>query len=171
MHVQKGLSENLQKAWTELIQSVEEKDFSLEENVTKALMKMHNRTIIKQLPLFVVSAIGDLPLTKFIIENVDSEVTRNDPEKIEVGGTPIHNAAYGGHIDVMKLLIAETYNPNPLDNKGMSPLTWAIIKGQFEIVKYLVTHVENSIIPGQLNQPLHAAAMRGNLEMFKVLPS
>ena len=164
-----SLSENLQKGWTELIQSVEEKDFSLQENVTKALMKLHHRTIIKQLPLFVVSAIGDLSLTKFIIENVDSEVTRNSSEKTDVGGTPIHNAAYGGHLDVMKLLIAKTHNPNPVDKRGISPLTWAIIKGHIEIVKYLVTHVENSIIPGQINQPLHAAAMYGNLEMFKVL--
>ena len=41
------------------------------------------------------------------------------------GDTPIHGAARHGHIDIVKILVPLTYNPNRPNNCGKTPIYWA----------------------------------------------
>jgi len=41
------------------------------------------------------------------------------------GHTPLHNAAYFGHVDVVKILLERGANPRIADNGGRIPLYYA----------------------------------------------
>jgi ankyrin repeat protein len=58
-------------------------------------------------------------------------------------GTPLRNAAGGGHIDIVKLLLERGADPN-LPEEGIAPrghaLHSAVVRGHIEIVKLLLAH-------------------------------
>ena len=60
------------------------------------------------------------------------------------GLTPIHGAAYNGHIDIVKILAPLTKNPNCPDKFGKTPIDWARIHGDLEIVAFLESYGINS---------------------------
>ena len=47
-------------------------------------------------------------------------------------------AAYHGHADLVRLLIAHGANPNKLNDKGQSPLAGAVFKGEDDVVEALL---------------------------------
>ena len=54
------------------------------------------------------------------------------------GMTPLHIAAQMGHINVVKLLVAHTNNPNvPNTLSGKTPIEYATKKGHKDIVEFL----------------------------------
>lgn len=46
-------------------------------------------------------------------------------------------AAYHGHPQLVKLLIAHGANPNSLNDRGQSPLAGAVFKNETEVVKVI----------------------------------
>lgn len=44
-------------------------------------------------------------------------------------GTALHNAAFNGHIPVVKALLSNQANINCADDKGSSPLHLAVVRG------------------------------------------
>jgi ankyrin repeat protein len=46
-------------------------------------------------------------------------------------------AAYHGHSQLVRLLIAHGANPNSLNDRGQSPLAGAVFKGESEVVKVI----------------------------------
>ena len=56
----------------------------------------------------------------------------------QYGDTPLHYAALGGHLRVVKYLIDEqSCNPSHLDNQIKTPLHWAAVKRHMDTVKFL----------------------------------
>ena len=52
-------------------------------------------------------------------------------------------AASRGHLDVMKVLMNSTKDPNVADNDGWTPIHSAADKGYIEIVKLLMSTTDN----------------------------
>jgi len=85
--------------------------------------------------------------------------------------TPLHFAADGSHLDVVKELLAHPdIERNPLSSIGRSPLHLAAMKGDCSVVRYLV---QMGAAPGQQDQddntPLHYAAEFGHVDSIKFL--
>lgn len=45
------------------------------------------------------------------------------------GISPLINAAMGGHLDILTILIDKGADANEADNNGFSPLIWASVTG------------------------------------------
>jgi ankyrin repeat protein len=53
------------------------------------------------------------------------------------GRTPLHEAAWRGHVDIARLLVDKGANINATDVKGQTPLYYAEKRWHTEIVEWL----------------------------------
>ena len=65
-------------------------------------------------------------------------LTENPNAPRNDGYTPIHYAAMGGHLEIVRLLMTSTTNANAPDNDRSTPIHWAAWKGHLEINKSLL---------------------------------
>jgi len=84
--------------------------------------------------LLQYAASGDLKTVQLL---VDSGVDCNKPEAIN-GATVLHNAAAGGHIQLVKWLLKNGATIDSKDKLGSTPLIWAAYHGHVDVVKYLI---------------------------------
>ena len=162
--------------WGKLIDIVENTE--LEKNVTKCLIKMNQNLPVSQLqvPINFTSYVGDAKLVKLILEQIDkiaksTSMQVNDfigPNAFEM--TPIWNATWNNHIEVVKLLMNSTDNPNAPRHDGFTPIFIAAQKNHIEVVKLLMTSTENPNQPkNDGTTPLTTAAKNNHFEMVHLL--
>ena len=127
-----------------------------------------DRTISKRLSrdILVLIEIGEA-------EGVEWAVRWN-PEcanaVFEHGDTPLHDAAYRGYADVVKLLLAAGADVNAKDSFGDTPLHAAAINGQADVVKLLLAAGADVNAKGWIGYtPLHHAAYDGHADVAKLL--
>jgi len=64
-----------------------------------------------------------------------------DPNIQDVNGwTPLHHAAWEGHLNVVKLLLEHGANPNVQDNDGETPLHSAVKGCHVDVARVLLDH-------------------------------
>ena len=88
--------------------------------------------------------------------------------------TPIHRAAYRGHLEILKFLTENNGGANFVNAKnsnGMTPIHNAVSMGHLEIVKYLIEKGAEVDAQNKSNDmtPIHFAASKGYLEIVKCL--
>uniref|UniRef100_A0A7S2V7L6 Uncharacterized protein n=1 Tax=Entomoneis paludosa TaxID=265537 RepID=A0A7S2V7L6_9STRA len=86
---------------------------------------------------------------------------------------PIHDAAWAGDLEKVKELLESGVDVETRteDNQGQTPLHWAIMAGQLEVVQYLVEQ-KGANVEAQTNYgatPLHWASLYGKLEVVQYL--
>lgn len=98
-----------------------------------------------QVDLGMACATGDLPRVRALLDQEPALVNRlSDYSGYYVGaGAPIKNAAAGGHLEIVQLLLERGADPN-LPEEGIAPdghaLHSAVVRGHLEIVKLLLKH-------------------------------
>uniref|UniRef100_A0A1X7TDZ0 Death domain-containing protein n=1 Tax=Amphimedon queenslandica TaxID=400682 RepID=A0A1X7TDZ0_AMPQE len=89
------------------------------------------------------------------------------------GWTPLHSAAYGGHIEILQLLIHQGIDPNEGDDNSVSSIHMASYKGHLSIVQYLVDTCD--VPPDQQdnsnNTALLYSAIEGHSDLVEFLIS
>ncbi len=107
----------------------------------------------------------DRTVLHFAVENGDLKVTdllvSQEPRLLELidhlGFTPLHVAAYKGHVEMGELLLKLGANPVCSDNSGRIPVYVALAAGHHAFAKMLLK--KNAAGPGWL--PVHLAAIGG----------
>lgn len=90
--------------------------------------------VIKLAPIHLAAESGYTDLVElFLDEGVDIDLKTEGKNRV----TSLHIAAAKGRIDVVELLLLSGAQVNVRDVKGETPLHWAIVAGQQEIVNML----------------------------------
>ena len=106
----------------ELIDLVENTE--LEKNITLCLIKMHlkfSEDPQRQVPINFTSYVGDASLVEEILGEIYMRVDDFIGSNAFIQ-TPIWNATWGNHIDVVQLLMRFTEKPNAPRNNGVTPI-------------------------------------------------
>jgi ankyrin repeat protein len=72
------------------------------------------------------------PLTEYVRAGVPANLTNDS------GDTLLMLAAYHGHPDTVRALLAEGADPNRVNDKGQTPIAGAVFKGETEVVRALL---------------------------------
>ena len=99
------------------------------------------------------------------------KTTDNPNVTDENGITPIHLAAANGHLEVFKLLIKSTDNPNkPEFNEGKTPLHLAAEYGHVDIIKTLIKYFLKPL-DDEGDNPKQLAEKNGHDDIVKLFSS
>lgn len=84
--------------------------------------------------------------------------------------TPLHLAALGGYLDIVKYLVKKGASINVKNRKNQTPLHLAVHNAHKDIIKYLVTHgAEINAIEDEGDTPLAWAVYKGQTEILTLL--
>jgi len=104
------------------------------------------------------------------------ELLSEDPSRANAvasdGFTPLGLAAFFGHLDVARLLLANGADPNQAASNAtrVAPLHSAVAGGNLEIVRLLLGHGADARARQEGGfTPLHGAAVEGSEEMVRLL--
>ncbi|CAG2256754.1 unnamed protein product [Mytilus edulis] len=103
-------------------------------------MNLNDTTTINSTPLHNACQNGHYETVKYLLDlNCQVLNSRVDTTiKNIFGESGLHLASKNGHIEVVKLLVDVGMNLNDTTNAGSTPFYQACLKGQFDIVKYLL---------------------------------
>jgi ankyrin repeat protein len=87
------------------------------------------------------------------------------------GGGPLHAAAYGGHVGIVRLLLDRGVGVNDAARAdGMTPVAYAAVRGHVRVIRVLLErHADVNVADSGGNSPLLHAAMRGRLTAVRLL--
>ncbi|HUU38846.1 MAG TPA: ankyrin repeat domain-containing protein [Candidatus Desulfaltia sp.] len=109
---------------------------------------------------------GDLAKVKALVEKDPALIKAKD----ENGRTPLHFAAQGEHLDVLRYLVDKGADLNVLDDNGIAPLLTLAARGQTEAAHLLIDKGADIDIKNPVKQtPLNLAAEYGLEGMVKLL--
>ncbi|CAI7653568.1 unnamed protein product [Penicillium discolor] len=87
-----------------------------------------------------------------------------DPNTVdEIGTSPLHNAAKGGHWHIARLLLEKNASPRIEDGNRATPLRLAVRAGHQEIVRLLLECINDE------QTALHQAAAKGHHDVCEIL--
>ena len=87
------------------------------------------------------------------------------------GITPLHSAAAEDNVLLYDMILEHAQNQDPIDDKGYGPMILAVGNGHIEMTKAIMRKSEDKNPKAAYNDltPLHAAAISGHLEIFKMI--
>ena len=86
--------------------------------------------------IFAASWEGDVEIVKAFLDAEPRQCSAADPDSDD--WTPLHYAAYQGHVGMIELLVSSNSNVNRGNLKGFTPLFYAAQQGHIEAVRLLL---------------------------------
>ncbi|MBR2579165.1 MAG: ankyrin repeat domain-containing protein [Clostridia bacterium] len=115
--------------------------------------------------LFRAVELGDIPAIGFYMA-AHADINAQDDD----GDTPLHLAAQGGILRVIRVLLAYHPNINAQNDDGKTPLYCAVEAGNTDVVNELIrNHADVNISDALGYTPLHIASSRGYHVMVQSL--
>ena len=116
-------------------------------------------------------------IVKAAIEGLDTQVAELlengahcEAIVLETGRTSLMEAAYGGYIGIVKLLLTHKCRLSPVDSSVMTALLLAVKQGHTKVVKALMVGGASTFErDSQGRAPLHLAAQYGHIEIVRIL--
>jgi ankyrin repeat protein len=86
-------------------------------------------------------------------------------------GTPLHNAAYGRSLEIIKILVENGADINAKNEEGGTPFHFAAYTASMEIIKYFVEEKKVNINQADKEgkKPIHYSAFKGSVPAVKYL--
>ena len=121
---------------------------------------------IRGITLAWASERGYLIVLQCILRRSYADVNVTD----ENGGTPLYHASKGGHLEVVRVLIAAGAFLNKHSKQGQTAIFWASKNGHAEVVRSLVAAGAKVNKANKEKQcPLYWACREGHVEVVRVL--
>jgi cytohesin len=120
--------------------------------------------------LFAAADAGNIEAVK---QHLAAGTDVNAKNILRLGRTPLHQAAWDGHKEIVELLITNSANVDALDRYRETPLHAATDEGHKEIAELLIAN--GADVDGKYNTnyktktPLHYAAGEGHKEIIELL--
>ena len=130
---------------------------------------MHTN-VSDQTPLYISCVKGHTDVVRVLLEQGNADVN-SVSQRSTVGLTPLYIASFQGHTEIVKMLIKRSADVNKrILLFGATPLYASVTLGHTEVVKELLKARANptAVLPNGLS-PLHAAALRGIVEIVQAL--
>ena len=120
-------------------------------------------------PIHVTAEAGNIQTLKFLLSNKNLSPDIKSEASHQV--TPLWIAAWKGHLDIVKYLISQGADVNPVNAEtGDSAVYIAVKQNKKDIVEYLLMSRANPNIPNNAGYyPIHGAIHNGLLDTVKVL--
>jgi len=132
------------------------------------LARGQGEPVSEQAQLLEAAQKGDLAKVQKLIEGNVVLLTAKDAE----GETPLHYAADGGSLEVVKYLLEKGTDINGKNNYGQTALASASYKGHGNVAEFLINKkIELNTQDRFGRTPLHYAAREGKKDAVKVLLS
>nr|AAW25127.1 SJCHGC00537 protein [Schistosoma japonicum] len=120
---------------------------------------------------------SDLAVCRFASDGVVTAVVKileSDGEKLHVdqaGRNPLHWAAYGGHLELVKVLLAKGFDKDSKDHSNWTPLMIAVSAGRDNVASYLISqeHADVNVVNSTGQCCLHYCASKNRLQLAKQL--
>ncbi|VDO62641.1 unnamed protein product [Schistosoma margrebowiei] len=120
---------------------------------------------------------SDLAVCRFAYDGVVTAVLKileSDGEKSfvdQAGRNPLHWAACGGHLELVKILLTRGYDKDCKDQSNWTPLMIAISAGRGNVASYLIEqeHADVNVINSTGQCCLHYCASKNRLQLVKQL--
>ena len=107
-----------------------------------------------QAPIHSAAIRGEVAMLRLLLEH---GALPNHPSK---AGTPLCWAVRGEHLPAVEFLLQHDAQPNlPSSDRAMTPLHWAAVLGQSDLVALLLKRGASNNLCSGIGMPLHAAAM------------
>lgn len=143
------------------------------------LLGVKSRTIKvheDKFPLHKAILEGNIELIERLI--IENKKLIDTPDKFN--RTPLYNAVDGGNVNVVKTILRYDINPNNMISTNNSsytivpndnPLLLAVVRGETEIVKCLISHrnIQLNITNDWQQTPLILSVLYNRLDIFKLL--
>lgn len=132
----------------------------------------------KPTPLVLSAQYGHKPVVDYFLKKYGSVMDINHPATIVSltthknvhCATPLWAASTGGHLDIVKTLIAQGAGVNKATLTQSTPLRGASFHGYLKVMDYLLKNGAQIDTPNCIGQsPLCIAAMRGKIDAVKFL--
>jgi ankyrin repeat protein len=153
------------------------RDVPKEGTATPSEVLQHLRARGAYVDICTAASIGDLDRVRELLDEDPSSANRvSEYVTYYIGsGAPLKNAAAGGHLEVVKLLLARGADPN-LPEEGIAPhghaLYSAVYNGQYEVAKLLLEHGAYPSPPVESSaDALSIAISRADARMVELLCS
>ena len=111
---------------------------------------------------------GHLDIVKEIVKDL-KEFKNPDATYICNQRTPLHEAARGGHVQVLKFFKEIVPTMSIVDSNGRTPLHYATFFGKLGAVIYLADFTPIEVRDNEGRTPLHYAANKGHLDILRFL--
>ena len=136
------------------------------ENETLAAVLRHK----PELDVWEASGAGDVARMRELLREDASRATAWHP----VGWTPLHIAAFGGHVEVVQLLLdngaASQINARAKTKFKNTPLQTAMLTGQYGTSKLLLERGADALVrQNEGFAPIHEAALLGRRDLIDLL--
>jgi len=104
-------------------------------------------------------------VVQFLVEH-GADVTACDRS----GLTPLHRAAYSGHVDLAQFLVEHGADTTAQNKDGLTPLHWASSSGKVDLARFLVEHGADVTAQNKNGfTPLHFASGSGKVDLAQFL--
>ena len=153
------------------VKKVEKKLKKKEENIDLSEMVPADNTFANEMFAIIRAQNSELFEEYFKVES-DGKISFATLD--DEGNTSLHYAAMGampGNSDAMFLATLKgVKNKNPKDNKGLTPLHIAAMKGNLRICELIISSVKDKNPKEDTGRtPLHLAAVSGNLAVCRLI--
>ncbi|EXJ68497.1 uncharacterized protein A1O5_08290 [Cladophialophora psammophila CBS 110553] len=120
-------------------------------------------------PLWTAAQKGSVETVNLLVSRPNVEI---DAMPTDIKRTALHQAAQGGHTEIVRVLLEHGANVDPKDLRGITPLWSAAQRGSEEIVTMLLqknASADTMSTSGENRRPLHQAAQNGHTTVCKLL--
>ncbi|CAH8606472.1 unnamed protein product [Heterobilharzia americana] len=120
---------------------------------------------------------SDLAICRFAYDGVVTAVVKmlesndNKTHVDQAGRNPLHWAACGGHLELVKVLLAKGFDKDSKDQSNWTPLMIAVSAGRENVASYLISqeHADVNAINSTGQCCLHYCASKNRLELARQL--